>query len=272
MEAARPSYSRVLFLKVCVVALALGLPGAAYAGLVSHWAAEGNATDSVGTNHGTYHGNATYAAGIDGQGFDLGGGGDWIEVPDDSSLSFPAGQSFSISCWFKGSSAYGGFVGKTYIASEIQPFYMLYGTPTQVSFFLRDSAGSYNSSQANVTDGTWHYLVGVADSSTDELALWVDGVNVDDLPYSDGGFGTGGGVLHMGNHANRDTIGVIDQVAVYDHALTQAEIEGMYVSKGVDPNPGPPIPTLGEWAIIAALTLLVGLAVRRLRRAPAQAA
>jgi hypothetical protein len=57
------------------------------AGLVAWWRGEGEATDTVGTNHGTLINGATFASGEVGQAFSLDGIDDYIEVPNAPALN-----------------------------------------------------------------------------------------------------------------------------------------------------------------------------------------
>ena len=59
------------------------------ANVVSWWDAEDDANDIIGTNHGTLRNEATFAPGKVGQAFSFDGVNDYVEVPDDSSLTSP---------------------------------------------------------------------------------------------------------------------------------------------------------------------------------------
>jgi len=81
-----------VLLLIAVLALLLtvsvGITGASTSP-VSHWPAEGDAADVVGTNNGTlFPVNLPFAAGQVGQAFDLTGNNDHIEIPDSPSFDF----------------------------------------------------------------------------------------------------------------------------------------------------------------------------------------
>ena len=69
-------------------------------GLVSHWAADANAMDSVDGNHGSLVGGATYDAGLIGQAFSLDGVDDFVSVPHSTSLDFGT-DDFTVALWVK---------------------------------------------------------------------------------------------------------------------------------------------------------------------------
>src|SRR5207249_1832730 len=65
-------------------------------GLVSWWPGDGNAMDLVRTNNGTLQNTAEFNAGFVGQAFDLNGSSDYVEIPDDSTLTPP---SMTVTAW-----------------------------------------------------------------------------------------------------------------------------------------------------------------------------
>jgi hypothetical protein len=91
---------------VVVAALFLVVIGSANANAnpVSLWKLdEGSGTtasDSMGTNHGTLINEPNWGPGVDGNCIEFDGINDYVEVADDNSLDFSAGQDFSIACWF----------------------------------------------------------------------------------------------------------------------------------------------------------------------------
>ena len=67
-------------------------------GLISWWAAEGNALDSVGTNHGTLQNGAGFSVGKVGQAFNFTGGSGYVRVPASSNWALGT-RDFSIELW-----------------------------------------------------------------------------------------------------------------------------------------------------------------------------
>ncbi len=226
-------------LGLCGALLIAGLliaAGPAQAELVSHWTADGTSADCAGSNHGTLMGGAGYADGILGQGFALDGSGAWVEVPHDASLGFPAGTSFSISVWYQGSQVNGALVGKNYEDySQVLPWYLLWsGGDGSVNAYLRSSSGSsYKTASTPVSDGAWHHVAATADASSGLLTLYIDGEVSSQVAFDTAsGYGTTPGVLHFGRHYDRFTTGTLDEIMIFSHPLTAAEVAAEFEVPG----------------------------------------
>jgi CSLREA domain-containing protein len=79
-----------------------------------------------------------------------------------------------------------------------------------------------------VNDGDWHHLVATRDMTTNRVKVFVDGVRRDS--FSSGPTGSLGGAgteLHLGGlgGGTGNLAGLMDEVRIYDRALTDAEIE-----------------------------------------------
>ena len=68
-------------------------------GLVSWWAAEGNANDSFGTDNGTLLGGMSFTNGKVGQAFQFDGTTGYVSIPASSSLDVGSGAGFTIEGW-----------------------------------------------------------------------------------------------------------------------------------------------------------------------------
>lgn len=239
-------------------ALAVGFAGPAQAGLtddlVGYWPFDDGAdpTDdaSVNTNTGTL-GNG---AGVDGDdpAF-VSGAADIAPVPGNvSSLDFAAGDfvrvadntdleptDVTVSVWVRNNGAPTSFdyiLAKTRDGGKAS--YALYTAGSGGLFFYASNAGDFflsDNAGAGIWDGNWHHIAGIYDSSGPTVHLFVDGVEVGTpnagpgaIDYvTAGGFGD----LTIGTYndvAIADWIGNIDEVRVYDVALTAGQIAALH--------------------------------------------
>jgi hypothetical protein len=97
-----------------------------------------------------------------------------------------------------------------------------------INFGLLDSDGVYKGTKgtSTVTNDEWHHIVAVRDESTNENRIYVDGVKENWVTYDYQGDFKGDGELDIGH---LDFVyryqGIVDEVAIYDRALTDAEIQ-----------------------------------------------
>jgi hypothetical protein len=214
--------------------------------LVSLWHADGNAQDSVGSNHGTLMGGAGFAPGVAGQGFALDGINDYIRVPDSASLHLS--QELSLEMWFKRAddSSMGALIDKRnlstcnygVIMSDVWGLQLYYNTGSgfQISFSPLPSAGVF------------HHLVGTfrqVNSTHVELKTYVNGQLTQSSTLPGNLANTFNGTA-MAIGTDRDGIeaffrGVIDEVAIYNYALSAAQVVSNF-SSVIPPEPEPPAP------------------------------
>ncbi len=199
------------------------------------------ATDSVGSNDGTYNGfDATSTvAGIDGTAQNFDGTDDYIEIPDSADFTFTG--DFALSAWIKHSGAAEANVddGWRIISQQESGNHFVFrindssgGTNGTVHFSIYNGSHNYVNSTTNVKDGQWHHLVAVREGS--DIHIYVDGVldNTANSVFTSTIDITANNVL-IGNKraasSNRENFsGAIDDVRVYHKALTGDEISDMY--------------------------------------------
>ncbi|BBO17991.1 conserved hypothetical protein [Candidatus Brocadia pituitae] len=82
----------------------------------------------------------------------------------------------------------------------------------------------------NVRDGVWHHIVGQKSSTA--LQIYVDGVSRASTPTTGTIAYTLGTGLSVGRHGNGETIydfvGAIDDVRIYNRALSAQEVSNLY--------------------------------------------
>ena len=98
-----------------------------------------------------------------------------------------------------------------------------------VSFGIYDGGGNNAITSQNLSDGLWHYVVGVRESSTGTNYVYVDGVLKAQAVYNNTQpFNTSNASYAIGNVSSNYTgepfFGNIAQVSIYNRALSAAEI------------------------------------------------
>jgi Concanavalin A-like lectin/glucanases superfamily/Immunoglobulin domain len=113
-------------------------------------------------------------------------------------------------------------------------------------FFVRDANGATHGANSAVTPspGTWHHLVGVCDEVNGNVTLYVDGAVAGQgtIPPGSGILASDRAML-IGSRpsgaatANDDQfVGFVNDVAVYDYALSASQVGAEYAAAGVPPN------------------------------------
>jgi hypothetical protein len=215
-------------------------------GLVAYYPFDGNAEDASGNgNHGTVYGATLTEDRLGNADSAYSFNNNSIRVPSSKSLESPA---ITTSVWVRN---FGSPGRKRYILSKgayncHYSSYAIYTNEGGLSFYVVDGDFSWVSPQveASIWDGEWHHVVGVFVNNT--IQLYVDGVEVladsstkhpiantsklptvepinYELPSSDDLYiGVYGGTCP--NHFNGD----IDEVRIYNRALSESEIKELY--------------------------------------------
>lgn len=202
--------------------------------------------DFIGASDGTCTGNQcpATATGKVGSARDFDGTNDQISIPGSSTFSWGADESFSIEAWVKGDSntCNGGnevFIGQLTNATNRWWMGCINGT-ARPAFRLNDVNGADGTgsgalqatSGPALNDNTWHHIVAIHNGATDQNQIYVDGTQVAaaNVTYSPtAGFGSASTPLIMGKFDTGFFFdGVMDQVAIYDKALTPTEITRNY--------------------------------------------
>jgi hypothetical protein len=133
--------------------------------------------ETTNNNDGTITG-ATWTTGKFSNCIDYNGGSDRVEMVDHASLDFGASESITIEAWAKTSDNRASILIK-YIEDINNPGYYNIGTTSsgKAFFVIRCTNNILNSviSTTQITDNNWHFLVGVRDTTSDILKIYVDG-------------------------------------------------------------------------------------------------
>ncbi|HSL85367.1 MAG TPA: LamG domain-containing protein, partial [Bacteroidales bacterium] len=184
-------------------------------------------------------------------GCDFDGSEDYVTIPSSDAYSFGTGD-FSFSAWIKSTqdcaSDWKIYVGRYGPNPSLLLRCEDNGSIGNASFSVRDSDSVSQSvaGTSNITDGNWHHLVGIKEGhSSATLKIYVDGKleNTSAQTYT-GNFNYGSQAVNIGRHPNnsRYADAVIDDVRLYNFALTDLQIQGILNDGAVrfGPNTGSP--------------------------------
>ncbi len=217
--------------------------------VVAAWNAEGNALDSVGSNNGTLFNGATYATGQVGKAFKFDGINDRINIADSPSLALT--HSMTIEGWVKANAIpAAGQQGEILFRGDdrggLDPYSLSLQPNGQLRFEVVSGPGSTNL-WATMPIGQFVHVVGTLDDATGQMNLYLNGGLISQTvttvrpfgaldPASNPGIG-------IGNHGGYPTTphnfpfnGLIDELKVYDNALTASDVVANFFAGGGKPS------------------------------------
>ena len=196
--------------------------------LVSYWPADGHTNDVVGPNNGIFQNGSAYAAGYVAQAFDLGSATRYVSVPDSPSLSLTGPMTLQARIKVNTNSVQQAIIEK-------------YDPPGVNGYLFRISGGKLSAAMCDstlqganhpvfgtttITTGVWHNVAAVYDGSSIKVYLdgVLDGSAVSNFPPTNGAASLKIGA--RGDDANTRLNGLIDEVKIYNRALSVSEIQG----------------------------------------------
>ena len=249
--------TRVTVALVLMSMIPSSLQAAPTTGLVGYWSfddgtlAETSGFTPAGTHDGLAVGNVAYIQGPYGKAVDLTSANTAVKIKNSNAndagyrntfdqLLYSSAEGFTITAWVKG------------LPGSWNPWISKYGEGTsgfQVrrhggdnvgTFTLRSSDGDddpYNVAGVSFADGGWHHVVAIFDPAVSQRTLYVDGVV--EFAIDDGNLDptTAPGQSLVFGARNEDAVSgalaalaavAVDEVRIYQRALTDQEATGMY--------------------------------------------
>jgi len=217
--------------------LVLSMAGSVSANLVGYWKFdEGSgkvAADSSGSgNNGTLKGNPKWVAGQLGGALDFNGSTDFVEIPNNDSLSITG--EITIAAWTNmraNASGEMAIVSKGGWAANDLP-YELTETPGDVIFWqFYNDAGRDTCSPDSPAVNEWHHIAATYDGTI--FKCYIDGELAEEWAYT-GKMPVNTASVTIGMRSRGGTFfnGLIDEVMIYDNALTEDEIPKIMMGVG----------------------------------------
>jgi uncharacterized protein (TIGR02145 family) len=220
-------------------------------GLVGYWPFNGNANDESGNgNNGTANGATltTDRFGVVNKAYNL-DGNDWIEVASNVNQNIGLG-SFSLSCWVlkSGTNSFDHLITRN-IGTTNQNFISSYTLRYQSNsiLFAGSSSSALNLNNSGCVSNAvnnlsnWNYVVGVFDSASVSFKIYFNGNLISNCAVSQvQSLINNNGNIYFGvenpyaNLASGPLFlnGKLDDIAIYNRALTQQEISNLYTNSG----------------------------------------
>lgn len=222
-------------------------------GLIGEWKLDGTGVDSKNGFNAAVIGGATFVAGKPGLGNALnlnngtsGTGGKYAQMPSNATLDNVQENNYTISAWFYSYSAppnsvfenrnwsivvkYGPHLGLVYDSSRRFVF----------RHMLAGSVLTQAVSPASYPLNTWHHVAGVVNKSAGTVKVYVNGspVATQNFTAQAAAHEYGTRPFRIGNAQDNWTAdGRIDQVRIYNRALTDGEIANLSDESGVNLGP-----------------------------------
>jgi len=226
-------------------------------GLVSHWmlddGAGSTALDSVGSNHGSLQGNASWAEGYQGGAILLDGNGDYIDCGNNSTFNIT--DAVTLAAWVqaRGDFSYPDWSGIIMRGGPNIDTFALYfhKASERLGFKTTGTTPNWfataNNAAKAIFDGEWHHTAATYDGKT--KVIYLDGAILGSAASS-GKIETSTGRVLLG--AGRDTnpptlyvAGRIDDARIYKRGLSASDVKQLMPPKLQAYDPAPANGTVG---------------------------
>jgi hypothetical protein len=184
-------------------------------------------SDEAGSHDGTLVNGPTWTTGVKGNALQFNNS----YVDTGASLVDTAVQNYSVAAWVRIDDL-NGFQTAVSQDGDVNSGYFLQYSD-QDDRFAFSFVGARALAPAPPTPGQWYHLVGVRDAASGTLKLYVNGALVGQASACIASPATGDTVIGRAKYGGNPVDfwrGAIDQVHVYDRALTDAEVTQLYSS------------------------------------------
>lgn len=206
-------------------------------GLLSWWPGDGNANDVQGSNHGALQNGAMFVPGLVDQAFGFDGVNDYVSSPSNSATG-----DFTVEFWEK-SSSNGLYKVALGFAASASP-----GTNNLIFDFndpdwpggtglwvYWNGGGEYRITSGSIgsfTNGLWHHIA--LTRSGANMTLYVNGISAGSTVYAPAIDLSNFDINHIGAGPSPGNFweGSVDEVSIYNIALSASEIQSIYNADG----------------------------------------
>src|ERR1039458_7934940 len=219
-------------------------------GLVGWWQGEGNANDIVGMNNGLLE-NVTFTSGVVGQAFACDpnnfpyGTYTGIQIPDQQ--AYVLTNSLSIEGWIRPRGDGYCIFWRGDNRPGLDPYVLSMQGNNNLRFYIEDESGNSAFVGTNINYNQWYHVAATWDGESGIMKLYINGQLASQTvtavrPFGDlipeDSPGVGIGNLNDGQN-NFPFTGDIDEISLYNRALSAAEIQAIYNAGSAGKCAGP---------------------------------
>ena len=157
--------------------------------------------------------------------------GDYVEIPHNDALNFGT-NDFTVCVWAKTSANTGRWAQRHDIVGKGDPSVSGYAisADSNKGFFWVGGAGEF-SGVSNINDDKWHHIVGLRKAS--DCFIYIDG-KLENKGTNSENVDTQLNLIFAKHPLKAESyfVGAIDEVYIFNRALTEAEILSIYSAKG----------------------------------------
>ena len=235
---------------IFVLALAfIGLANMAEAqlvedGLISYWSFEeikgDTVVDTVGDNDGTIVGNPKVVDGQIGKALEFGEANDFVDIPGTKSLEFNGKTEVTVSAWVNIGGHSGSCCDQIVGQRDSNGWALRYdqrNAGAEIEFIVHNpgwvgDGGDFGAPAPK--EGEWHFITGVC--TGDDVQLYIDDNLEDEIAFA-GEIISNSSATKIGSAGDGAFVGIVDEVLIYDRALSEAEITQNFKAKGLAVDP-----------------------------------
>jgi hypothetical protein len=195
-------------------------------GLISYWTfdepdIDGDTVKDVwGNNHGTIVGDPEVVEGKVGEALKFDGEDDYVKVPHSEELDFQTDEA-TVEAWIY-PNAIEADKHTLYRKADVTDKFIIRLNGSNLELYLQTDADSNNVMAGDIQANRWQHVLGRYDGSN--LEVFIDGISVGSVEHS-GDLVSDVADAYIGSRpSDRRYNGIIDEIRLYNRALSEAEI------------------------------------------------
>lgn len=218
-------------------------------GVVGYWSFDagtinGNTVqDVIGQNNGELDGNPKVVSGKVGNALEF-NGENGVKISGNNSLDFNGAEEMTVAAWVNAANespvvgVVTGCCGTIVAQRDMNGWALRFdgrNPNTEMTLIVQPQwQGNKVLGVPPFAKNSWHHMVGIVNNN--ELLLYIDGKLAVEADYN-GPMSSNGTATEIGHASDGGFIGIIDEVIIYNRAVSDAEAKQLYQAQGLPVQP-----------------------------------